>query len=43
LRQFHAAKLDLERYLVLSDPTAPDRTDVEQRLRALRDWLATLN
>jgi regulator of sirC expression with transglutaminase-like and TPR domain len=43
LKQFPKARHDLEKYLLLCDPKAEDRPDVERRLKAIRDWLAQMN
>jgi regulator of sirC expression with transglutaminase-like and TPR domain len=42
MRNPAAARSDLETYLRLA-PEAPDRTEIEQRLRSLRSYQAGLN
>ena len=42
LREFSAARADLEKYLKLA-PEAEDRTDVVQQLEAIHRWLGRLN
>jgi regulator of sirC expression with transglutaminase-like and TPR domain len=42
LRNFRAARADLERYLELA-PDSEDRADMEKQLRAIRQYLAGLN
>ena len=37
-----AAKADFERYLELA-PDAPDRSEVEKQLKALKQWLVGMN
>ncbi len=42
LREFVAAKRDLERYLQLS-PKAEDRAEITRQLEAIHRWLGRLN
>jgi regulator of sirC expression with transglutaminase-like and TPR domain len=41
-REMRAARKDLERYLLLA-PDAADRAEMEQQLKAVVRWLASLN